>query len=49
MNKASQKGLKVFIILLLLGELSVDEKTRIKLIAENPALQFKRASELTYD
>lgn len=44
----ASEGLKILIILLLLDTLGVDEKTRIKLIAENPALQFKRAYKLTF-
>lgn len=32
------EGLKILLLLLLLSELGIDEPTRIKLIAENPAL-----------
>ena len=46
--KASE-GLKILIILLMLDELGIEEATRIKLIKENPALQYKQSYALKFD
>lgn len=46
--KASE-GLKILIILLLMSELDIDETARIKLIKENPALQFKQSRAVRFD
>lgn len=46
--KASE-GLKILIILLMLDELGIEEASRVKLIKENPVLQFKQSYALKFD